>query len=80
MSTTEEKVFYPMVTPLSFKLDIITYDLWTLPAITVILIAFMMTGRSVERAEGAGLLVLYVVYITHHLLPGGLIAAITSGP
>ena len=69
-----------MVTPLSFKLDIITYDLWALPAITVILIAFMMTGRRVERAEGAGLLVLYAVYITHHLLPGGLITAITSGP
>ena len=42
-----------MVTPLSFELDIITYDLWALPAITVILIAFMMTGRRVERSEGA---------------------------
>jgi len=69
-----------MVTPLSFKLDIITYDLWDLPAITVILIAFMMAGRRVQRAEGAGLLLLYSVYITHHLLPGGLITAITSGP
>ena len=69
-----------MVTPLSFELDIITYDLWALPAITVILIAFMMTGRRVERSEGAGLLLLYAVYVTHHLLPGGLIATVTGGP
>ena len=69
-----------MVTPLSFDPDIITYDLWALPAITVILIAFMMTGRRVDRAEGSGLLLLYAVYITHHLLPGGLITAITGGP
>ena len=61
-----------VITPLSFELDIITYDLWALPTITVIFIAFMMTGRRVERAEGAGLLLLHAVYITHHLLFGGL--------
>lgn len=48
-----------MVTPLSFKLDIITYDLWDLPAITVILIAFMMCGTSEGRWPAAFILGLY---------------------
>ena len=59
-----------IVTPLSFELDIIRYDLWALIAITTILIVFMMTGRRVERWEGAGLLLLYATYITYHLVPG----------
>jgi cation:H+ antiporter len=69
-----------MVTPLSFELDIITYDLWALLAVTAILIAFMLTGRKIERWEGAGLLFLYVVYVTHHLLPGGIIPVVSGGP
>ncbi len=68
-----------LATPLSFELDIIRYDLWALPAVTGILIAFMMTGRRVERWEGAGLLLLYAAYITHHLLPGGIITTATGG-
>ena len=64
-----------MASPLSFDLDIIKYDLWALPAITGILIAFMRTGRRVERWEGAGLLLLYAVYITYHLLPGGILVS-----
>ncbi|MDA0653598.1 MAG: calcium/sodium antiporter [Proteobacteria bacterium] len=66
--------------PLSFELDIIRYDLSALLAVTGIFIAFMMTGRRIERWEGAGLLLLYAAYVTHHLLPGGIIAVFTGGP
>jgi cation:H+ antiporter len=69
-----------IVTPLSFELEIIRNDLWGLIAVTIILITFMMTGRRIERWEGAGLLVLYIAYVTHHLLPGGIIGAISGGP
>ena len=69
-----------IVTPLSFELEIIKNDLWGLIAVTGILITFMMTGRRIERWVGAGLLVLYTAYVTHHLLPGGIIAAISGGP
>ena len=69
-----------IVTPLSFELEIIKYDLWALLAVTGILIAFMLTGRRIERWEGVGLLILYVGYVCHHLLPGGIGALITGGP
>ena len=69
-----------MASTLSFDLEIISADLWALPAVTVILIALMMTGRRVERWEGASLLILYAVYITHHILPGGILSAVTGGP
>jgi len=69
-----------IVTPLSFELEIIKYDLWALLAVTGILIAFMMTGRRIERWEGVGLLLLYVGYVSHHLLPGGIGALVSGGP
>jgi len=68
-----------LAAPLAFDLDIIRFDLWVLPAVTFILIAFMMTGRRVERWEGAVLLLLYALYLTYHLLPGGMTAA-AGGP
>ena len=69
-----------MVTPLPFAPDIIGPDLWALLGATAIMMAFMMTGRRIERWEGAGLLLLYAVYVAYHLLPGGLKAVVTSGP
>ena len=69
-----------MASTLSFDLEIISADLWALPAVTIILIVLMMTGHRVERWEGASLLILYAVYITHHILPGGILSAVTGGP
>ena len=69
-----------IVTPLSFQLDIIRNDLWALLAVTGLLIAFMMTGRRIERWEGGGLLLLYAAYLCHHLLPGGIGTLIAGGP
>ena len=66
--------------PLSFELDIIRYDLSALLVVTAIFIAFMLTGRRIERWEGAGLLLLYATYVTHHLLPGGITTVFTGGP
>jgi cation:H+ antiporter len=65
--------------PLSFELDIIRQDLWALIGVTCILIAMMLTGRRVERWEGAALLTLYALYITYHLMPGGIVSALMGG-
>jgi cation:H+ antiporter len=69
-----------MASTLTFDLEIIRHDLWALPTVTVILIALMMTGRRVERWEGAGLLILYAVYLTHHLVPGAILSPAAGGP
>jgi len=65
--------------PLSFDLDVIGHDLWLLPAVNFILIGFMLTGRRVNRWEGAGLLLLYAGYVIYHLLPGVRLAAAAGG-
>lgn len=56
--------------PLSFSSRIVNFDVLILIVITVLLMAFMATGRRVQRWEGAILLLLYGVYVVVHLLPG----------
>lgn len=69
-----------VATPLSFELNVIRDDLWSLLAITLLLIGLMMTGRRVERWEGVVLLALYAIYLTHHLLPGGIMSVVAGTP
>lgn len=55
--------------PLPFSQDIVNFDISALIVVTMILIGFMATGHRVHRWEGAILLLLYVIYISVHLLP-----------
>lgn len=58
--------------PLPFSATIIFFDLWVLLAVTLILVAFMLTGGLIKRWEGVVLLLLYAVYIgVHFSLPLG---------
>ncbi len=50
-----------------FSPEIVSFDIWALLAVTVILIVVMLTARKITRAEGLVLLALYAVYIGVHL-------------
>lgn len=67
-----------LVTPLSFNMNVIQTDLWSLFAVTGIFVAFMMTGRRILRWEGFILLILYTIYITHHLWLGSVMPYFTG--
>jgi cation:H+ antiporter len=47
--------------PISDK--VLSFDLWVLLAVTVLLIPFMFSGWRINRYEGAFLVVLYVVFV-----------------
>ncbi len=52
-----------MVAPITFHDKILTFDLWALIAMTVVLVAMMLSGRRVSRTEGVVLLALYGAYM-----------------
>ena len=59
--------------PLPFATSVVSFDIWILLAVTVLFIWFMLTGRRIQRWEGAVLLLLYFSYISLHFLPGGIL-------
>mgnify|MGYP006157167037 FL=1 len=58
--------------PLPFAASVVSFDIWVLLAVTVLFLWFMLTGRRIQRWEGAVLLLLYFSYISLHFLPGGI--------
>ena len=52
--------------PLPFSPEIMSFDIWALLAVTIILVGVMLTGRKITRIEGLVLLILYIVYIGAH--------------
>jgi len=52
--------------PLPFSPEIMSFDIWALLAVTIILVGVMLTGRKITRREGIVLLVLYIIYIGAH--------------
>ena len=52
--------------PLPFSPEIMSFDIWALLAVTIILVGVMLTGRKITRKEGTVLLVLYILYIGAH--------------
>ena len=59
--------------PLPFAASVVSFDIWVLLAVTVLFLWFMLTGRRIQRWEGAVLLLLYFSYISLHFLPGGIL-------
>jgi cation:H+ antiporter len=59
--------------PLPFAASVVSFDIWVLLAITVLFMWFMLTGRRIQRWEGAVLLLLYFSYISLHFLPDGIL-------
>lgn len=59
--------------PLPFAASVVSFDIWVLLAVTVLFMWFMLTGRRIQRWEGAVLLLLYFSYISLHFLPGGIL-------
>jgi cation:H+ antiporter len=59
--------------PLPFAASVVNFDIWVLLAVTVLFLWFMLTGRRIQRWEGAVLLLLYFSYISLHFLPGGIL-------
>ena len=59
--------------PLPFAASVVSFDIWVLLAITVLFMWFMLTGRRIQRWEGAVLLLLYFTYISLHFLPDGIL-------
>jgi cation:H+ antiporter len=58
--------------PLPFIASVVSFDIWVLLAVTVFFMWFMLTGRRIQRWEGAVLLLLYFSYVSLHFLPGGI--------
>ncbi|MEE2694597.1 MAG: calcium/sodium antiporter [Pseudomonadota bacterium] len=46
-------------------LEIITIDLWVMGGATIVLCGFMLVGCAITRSAGAGLFMLYAVYMCH---------------
>ena len=59
--------------PLPFAASVVSFDIWVLLAVTVLFLWFMLTGRRIQRWEGAVLLLPYFSYISLHFLPGGIL-------
>ncbi len=59
--------------PLPFAASVVSFDIWVLLAVTVLFLWFMLTGRRIQRWEGAVLLLLYFSYISLHFLPDGIL-------
>lgn len=57
-----------IVTPVTFSSGIISFDLWALLIVSVLLIPFMLSGGRVSRTEGAFLLVAYCAYVGFQFL------------
>ncbi len=52
-----------LVTPVPFADKIVTFDLWVLLGVTVLLVPVMLTGRRISRLEATMLLTLYAAYV-----------------
>jgi cation:H+ antiporter len=53
--------------PLPFSAAIVSFDIWALLGVTLILTVVMLTGRKITRLEGVVLVSLYALYIGIHL-------------
>ncbi len=56
-----------LVSPLSVHPAIMSSDNWWMLGVTLLLFPVMLTGRRINRIEGAGLLAIYVVYVARLL-------------
>jgi cation:H+ antiporter len=45
--------------------EVITIDLWVMGGATIVLCGLMLIGCAITRSAGAGLFMLYVVYMYH---------------
>jgi cation:H+ antiporter len=54
--------------PLPFSPEMVSFDLWVLLAVSVLLFFFMATGQLIRRWEGALMLLLYAAYMGWHFI------------
>lgn len=67
-----------IITPVQFSPGIISFDLWALLIVSVLLIPFMLSGGRVSRTEGVLLLVAYVAYVGFQFLGIGSAMAVNG--
>ncbi len=59
-----------LLTPVQVSAEIISLDMWVMAAVALLVVPVMFTGHRICRVEGAGFLVIYVVYIVYRFYPG----------
>ncbi len=58
-----------MITPLDMPVEIMSFDIWVLLGMTLLLLPLMITGNMISRMEGRLLAGLYIVYLAAQLDP-----------
>ncbi len=58
-----------MITPLEMPIEIISFDIWVLLGVTLLLLPLMITENKISRLEGRFLAGLYIAYIAAQLGP-----------
>ena len=58
-----------MIVPLEMPLEIMTFDIWVLLGVTILLLPLMITENRISRMEGRLLAGLYIVYLAAQLDP-----------
>ena len=58
-----------MITPLEMPIEIVTFDIWVLLGVTILLLPLMITENKISRLEGRFLAGLYIAYLAAQLGP-----------
>jgi cation:H+ antiporter len=58
-----------MITPLDMPIEIMSFDIWVLLGVTILLLPLMITENKISRVEGRVLVGLYVAYLAAQLGP-----------
>ena len=54
-----------LISPVPVPVEVITIDLWVMGGATIVLCGLMLIGCAITRSAGAGLFMLYAVYMYH---------------
>ena len=60
-----------MVKPIAVNPMFLTYDVWLLILITLVLVSFMLVGKKINRAQGGIFVVGYIAYTLWQIQQGG---------
>ena len=58
-----------MITPLDMPVEIMSFDIWVLLGVTILLLPLMITENKISRLEGRLLVGLYIAYLAAQLEP-----------
>ena len=58
-----------MITPLDMPIEVMSFDIWVLLGVTILLLPLMITENTISRMEGRLLAGLYIVYLAAQTEP-----------